>query len=273
MNITGTSNRTPTITTRSKSSCAKIADPISAGESKQSRFEDVLKQSASARDTFNSISSANRVREKVTVSSVPFTQAKLDSISEAIKNADYSEMSKAEVYADIEKKYADSFDDFYMTMAVLPSEDHIMIRQQFQEDIHNNLGYTIGCTPRSIVFEAKGYSNMSYDEIEAKIKEKYVGKTGFIDQLNLLGELFSSGVLSNKLGYVEAIYMIGDLENSIRCGGNGRISKSEWLDKIEETGVSSPFSLLLNSPYFAEYKEKYQTIADDILFGIADNIQ
>lgn len=273
MNINGTSNRAPIRTTRSKSSCAKMADSVSARDGKQNNFGEVLKQSESARDTFNSISSANHIREKVTVSSVPFTQAKLDSISEAIKNADYSEMSKAEIYADIEKKYADSFDDFYMTAAVQPSEDHIMIRQQFQEDIHNNLGYTIGCTPRSIVFEAKGYSNMSYDEIEAAIKEKYAGKTGFIDQLNLVGELFSSGVLSNKLGHEEAFYMVCNLETSIECGYDGRISKSEWLDKIEETGVSSPFSLLLNSPYFAEYKEKYQAIADDILFGIADDTQ
>lgn len=273
MNIIGTSNRTPIRTTRSKSSCAKMADSVSAGECKQNSFGEVLKQSASARDTFNSVSSAERVREKVTVSSVPFTQAKLDSISEAIKNTDYSEMSKADIYADIEKKYADSFDDFYMTAAVQPSEDHIMIRQQFQEDIHNNLGYTIGCMPRSIVFEAKGYSNMSYDEIEAAIKEKYVGKTGFIDQLNLVGELFSSGVLANKFGHEEAFYMICNLETSIECGYDGRIPKSEWLDEIEKTGVLSPFSLLLNNQFYAEYKEKYQTIADDILFGIADNTQ
>lgn len=273
MNINGTSNRAPIRTTRSKFSCAKMAESVSARDDKQNSFGEVLKQSTSVRDTFNSVSSAERAREKVTVSSVPFTQAKLDSISEVIKNTDYSEMSKAEIYADIEKKYADSFDDFYMTAAVQPSEDHIMIRQQFQEDIHNNLGYTIGCTPRSIVFEAKGYSNMSYDEIEAAIKEKYAGKTGFIDQLNLVGELFSSGVLSNKLGHEEAFYMICNLETSIECGYDGRIPKSEWLDKIEETGVSSPFSLLLNNPYYAEYKEKYRAMTDDILFGIADDTQ
>lgn len=273
MNITGTSNRTPIRTTRSKSSCSKMADSVSAREGKQNSFGEVLKQSTSVRDTFNSVSSAERTPTKEIVSSVPFTQAKLDKISEAIKNTDYSEMSKAEIYADIEKKYADSFDDFYMTAAVQPSEDHIMIRQQFQEDIHNNLGYTIGCTPRSIVFEAKGYSNMSYDEIEAAIKEKYAGKTGFIDQLNLVGELFSSGVLANKFGHEEAFYMICNLETSIECGYDGRIPKSEWLDKIEETGVSSPFGLLLNNPYFAKDKELFKLMADDILFGIADNTQ
>lgn len=272
MNINRTSNRAPIRTTRSKSSCAKMADSLSARESKQNSFGEVLKQSTSVRDTFNSVSSAERTPTKEIVSSVPFTQEKLNKISEAIKNTDYSEMSKAEIYADIEKKYADSFDDFYMSLAFHPSEDHIMIRQHFQEDIHNYIGYRI---PLSVVNEARGYSGMNFDEIEAAIKEKYLGKNGFIDQLNLIGELFTSNVLSHKYGD-EAIFMIGDIENSIECsecGYTGIISKNEWLDKIEETGVSSPFGLLLNNPYFAKDKELFKLMADDILFGIMDKVK
>lgn len=269
MNITGTSNRTPIRTTRSKSSCAKMADSISARDGKQNSFGEVLKQSTSARDTFNSVSSAERTPTKEIASSVPFTQEKLDKISEEIKNTDYSEMSKSEIYADIEKKYADSFDDFYMTMALWPSEDHVMIHQQFLEDTQNY-------STRSIVHEARGYSDMSFDEIEAAIKEKYAGKTGFIDQLNLFGELVSSGVLVNKFGFDVATDMEAKLNASIEIKyyGGEKMSKNEWLDKIEETGVSSPFSLLLSNPFLSEIeKEIYKSMVDDILFGIADNTQ
>ena len=267
MNISrATTNRTPFRTTRSKSSCAQMTDSV-----KQSSFGEVLKEAAPAKDTFKSTSAAERTPATTSIaSSVPDTQAKLDKISGAIKNTDYSEMSKTETYADIERKYADSFDDFYMSLAFSPSNDHIIIRQQFLEDVSDHIGSM--CIPLDFVHEARGYSGMSYDGIEAAIYEKYAGKTGFIDQLNLVGELFSSGVLSNKFGD-DAVFLIGDLENSIECGYNGIISKNEWLSKIDELGVSSPFSLLINNPYYAEYKEKYQSMVDDILFGIMDKTQ
>ena len=94
-----TTNRTPFRTTRSKSSCAQMTESI-----KQSSFGEVLKETAPAKDTFKSTSAAERTPATTSIaSSVPDTQAKLDKISEAIKNTDYSEMSKAEIYADIEK--------------------------------------------------------------------------------------------------------------------------------------------------------------------------
>lgn len=114
---------------------------------------------------------------------------------------------------------------------------------------------------------------MSYDEVEAAIKEKYIGKTSFMDQLNLFGELFSSGVLSNKFGWENATDMVSKLNISLECGGNGTITKAEWLSRIEQTGVSSPFSLLLNNPYFANDKELFKSIVDDILFGVADKAE
>lgn len=272
MNITGTSNRTPIRTTRSKSSCAKMADSISAREGKQNSFGEVLKQSASVRDTFNSVSSAERTPTKEIASSVPFTQEKLNKISEEIKNTDYSEMSKSEIYADIEKKYADSFDDFYAARVIAACEDYVIINTQFQNDIQSIVGYSE--FPRGFIKNARGYADMTYDEIEVAIKEKYAGKTSFIDQLNLLGELFTSGVLCNKFGWDAATDIVFHTSLSLECGGNGTISKNEWLSRIEETGASSPFSLLTNFPYFSEtQKELYKLIADDILFGIADNTQ
>ena len=177
-------------------------------------------------------------------------------------------MSKAEIYADIEKKYTDAFDDFHAALALGPCEDYIMINQQFQDDIRNSVGCNI--IPTSLVKDA----DMDYDEIEAVIKEKYAGKTGFTDQLNLLGELYTSGVLTNKFGNHAAFDMIAHTSLSLECGGNGLIDKNEWLSRIEETGASSPFSLLINFPYFSSVqKELYKSITDDILFGIMDNAQ
>ena len=267
MNISrAATNRTPFRTTRSKSSCAQMTDSV-----RQSSFGEVLKEAAPAKDTFRSTSAAERTPVKF--SSIPETRAKLEIISEAIKNTDYSEMSNAEIYADIEGKYTNAFDDYFASRAVFPCKDY--------EEINNSFIFTVreNIEPKSIttalVNEARGYSGMSYDEIEAAIKEKYADKTGFIDQLNLLGELFTSGVLSNKLGHDETFFMLCRLDTSIECrecGHNEEVSKSEWLSKIEEAGVSSPFSLLLNNPYYAEFKEMYQSMVDEILFGIADKI-
>lgn len=265
MNITGTTNRTPVITTRSKSSSAQAAENL-----KQSNFEDALQKSLAAKyskDAFTSTSDVKRTQTKIVASSISDTQAKLDSVSKAIKDTDYSGMSKVEIYADIEKKYADTFDFFYSTLVVWPSEDHEMIHHQFIDDLNDKDCYSISLSDK---LEARGYSNMDYDEIEAAIKEKYAGKTGFVDQLNLYGELFSSGVIRNKFGWEAAVNMNSHLNLSLQCGYDGRISKSEWLSVIEETGISSPFTFLINNPYFAKDSELFKLMADDILFGIAD---
>lgn len=268
MNITGTTNRTPVITTRSKSSSAQAAENL-----RQSNFEDALQQSLAAKyskDAFTSTSDVKRTPTMTVVSSIQDTQAKLDSISEAIKNTDYSGMSKAEIYADLEKKYADTFDFFYSTLAVCPSEDHMMVHHQFINDRIALDCYT--SISLSDKLEARGYSNMDYDEIEAAIKEKYAGKTGFVDQLNLYGELFSSGVIGHKFGWEAAVTMTSKLNTSIEIEYNGgeRMSKNEWLSRIDEIGVSSPFTLLINNPYYAKDSELFKLMADDILFGIAD---
>lgn len=258
MNISRTSSRVPVQSVRTRT-----ANTVS-----QNSFSDVLKQS-SAKDTF-SVSSVNAAVKGGSLG-VADTQAKLDKISAAIKDTDYSGMSKTEIFADIESKYANTFDDFYATFAVWTCEEYNMIHCQFCDDVDNNVGTN---WKNSDTLEARGYSGMSYDEVEIAIKEKYSGKTSFKDQLNLFGELFSSGVLSNKFGWDNATDMVSKLNLSLECGGNGTISKSEWLSRIEQTGASSPFSLLLNNPYLSlADKELFKLMADDILFGVADKAE
>ena len=259
MNISKTSNRVPVQSVRTRT-----ANTVS-----QNSFGDVLKQS-SAKDTFRA-SSFPITADMGSSLGVADTQAKLDKISAAIKDTDYSDMTKAEIYAEIEKRYEDAFDDFHASRAILACTDHIMVNEQFYRDIDNYVGKI---RPSNIVNEARGYTDMSYDEIEAAIREKYAGKTAFIDQLNLFGEMFSSGVLHNKYGSNKAVNMAMDLCLCVECGGNKTISKSEWLSRIEQTGTSSPFSLLLNSPYFSlAEKELFKSMVDDILFGVADKAE
>lgn len=262
MNISRTTSRVSVQTAYTKSSNAI----------KQDSFSDVLKKT-SAKDTFSS-SAVSNTSAKVGSLSVATTQAKLDIISAELEKTDYSEMSKAEIYADIEKRFENAFDDYYASRVVFPCEDYIMVNNQFHEEIHNYVGYY--APPAAIVMEAKGYSGMTYEEIEASIKEKYAGKTGFVDQLNLFGELFTSGVLSNKYGWEMATRLDSYLDISIDMRSFnesilGTISKDEWLRRVEEAGVSSPFTLLLNNHYIPKpYLDLYRSIVDDILFGIAD---
>ena len=233
-----------------------------------SSFCEMLNKSAN-KDTFNvdSVSKPTASANKIDFSSIEDTGTKLNNISAAIKDTDYSGMTKAEIYADIEKKYEDIFDDFHFSLAIETCTDHTMVYEHF----HNEINNYVGDTSLKFVQEARGYVDMSYDEIEAAIKEKYAGKTDFKDQLNLFGELFTSGVLYNKYGAHEAAALALDLRFSLECGGEHNIPKSEWLSRIEKTGASSPFTLLLNNPYFSEKsKEFHKKFVDDILFGIAD---
>ncbi|MDE6762218.1 MAG: hypothetical protein K2J73_00875 [Oscillospiraceae bacterium] len=50
-----------------------------------------------------------------------------------------------------------------------------MIHIKFLEDISNYIGSMR--IPRDLIHEARGYPDMSFDEIEETIKEKYTVKT------------------------------------------------------------------------------------------------
>ncbi len=233
---------------------------------KKDSFSDVLVKS-SAKDTFNSTPTVERTAiKKETFSNISDTQAKLDKISAAIKDMDYSEMSKAEIYADIEKRYEDAFDNYHATRAISACQEYNIINNQFVTDVRN----CIGRLTDDIIHKARGYSGTNYEEIEAEIKEKYTGKTGFVDQLNLYGELFTSGVLANKYGRETTYNFNTNLNLSLDLSGFNEykpLSESEWLKSVEEANVSSPFAFLLNNPYISMYKEMYKSIIDDILFG------
>ncbi|MDE7293108.1 MAG: hypothetical protein K2N72_01650 [Oscillospiraceae bacterium] len=258
MIIGGVNNYNRVQTSRSKQANARSL----------SSFCEMLNKSAN-KDTFSteSISKPTTSTNKLDFLSIEDTGTKLNNISAAIKDTDYSGMTKAEIYADIEKKYEDAFDDFYISISTAICTDHIMVSEHFENELRNQ---EIELN-MDLYKEARGYTGMSYDEMEAAIKEKYAGKTGFFDQLNLFGELYRSGILDNKYGSHEAFVIMSHFSLSLECGGDIAISKSEWISRIKQTGASSPFSLFLNFPYFSEStRDFYKSVVDDILFGDAD---
>lgn len=194
--------------------------------------------------------------------SIAETQLKLDKVAAAGRAVDYSGMTKAEIFAEIENRYKEAFDDYYMARTVCATKEQSMMLEQYNDEIRSKIGID-----NSFEFynDARGYEGMSYDEIEATIKEKYVGKTGFQDQLNLFGELFTSGVLSNKYGHHTAVSMITDMKVSMGCVVTK--PKSDFFGGIDPN--ASAFDMLMNNEYVpATHKEVYEQIIADILFGI-----
>ena len=233
------------------------------------RFGEILEAKANRTDTFSKTSSTAAISPSPIsaeqLSSVNETQRKLDKIDKDIKNTDYSGMTKAEIYADIEGRYADAFDDFYATRGGAYCKDHIMIQDQFREQIKEYAGKI----SEKDVNEARGYAGMTDEEMEAAIKEKYKGKTGLIDQLNLFGELFSTGILSRKYGDSESVNMSIALQHSVERKGDSNVPKNEWLASLDERGAGSAFDLLINNPYYSQVERGwFRSVIDDILYGI-----
>ena len=194
--------------------------------------------------------------------SIAETQAKLDEVAAAGRAVDYSGMTKAEIFAEIENRYKEAFDDFYTARSVCLTKEQEKILAQYNSEVKEKIG---SCNSIEFYNEARGYSGMRYEEIEAAVKEKYAGKTGLKDQLNLLGELFATGVLANKYGLDTATQMFTDIRISLGC--SPRKSETEFYGGIDPN--SSAFDMLMSNEYVpATHKEVYQQIIEDILFGI-----
>lgn len=235
---------------------SSIASYTVSKPTEKSDFKSVLQESQKT-DTFTRTSSVD--------TGIAETQAKLDKVAAAGRAVDYSGMTKTEIYAEIENRYKEAFDDFYTARSVCITKEQIMILNQFNAETEEKVG--ISNINSELVRNARGYKGTSVEKIESEIKEKYIGKNSFNDQLNMYGELFSAGVLSEKYGGKTAAFMTGELSESI--GGYPRKSEIELYGIIDFN--ASPFDMLMNNKYVpAAHKEVYQQIIDDILFGIPD---
>ena len=198
--------------------------------------------------------------------SIAETQAKLDEVAAAGRAVDYSGMTKLEIYTEIENRYKEAFDDFFVAKSICLTKNQEMMWAQYDAEVEK---FGIKNT-FEFCNEARGYGDMSMDEIEATIKEKYANKTGYMNELNLVSELFASGVLSSKYGHSTAISMLSDIKTSMGCTSSK--SNEEVFGNLDPN--SSAFDMLMNNEYIpATHKEVYQRIIEDILFGIPDFVK
>lgn len=234
----------------------------------KSKFSDVL-QNAQNADSFAQTSSVSYAADSVQSPSINETQRKLDEIAKAIENTDYSGMSKAEIYADIESKYSSAFDDYYACIACVVTKEQGMVNNQFISHLDE---FGLRFMKGDVIREIRGYAGMSFEEIEDAIKEKYAGKTGIMDQVNLIAELAANGVLDHKYGNQNTLSLLCDMRNSLNQGsGDTMYSKDEMLSHFNDTGASSLLGLLMNNQYISStLKDIYQSMLDDILDGITE---
>ncbi len=233
---------------------SSIASYTVSKPTEKSDFKSVLQESQKT-DTFTRTSSVD--------TGIAETQAKLDKVAAAGRAVDYSGMTKTEIYAEIENRYKDAFDDYFIAKSVCATKEQVMMLNQLNTELTEKVG--LSNINFEMIHEARGYSGMSMEEIEASIKEKYAGKTSFIDQMNLFGELFCSGIISNKYGASTAVSMCTDMAISLGC--RPQKSESELYGRIDPN--DSAFDMLMNNEYVpAAHKEVYERIIEDILFGI-----
>jgi len=143
------------------------------------------------------------------------------------------------------------------------TKEHEKILNQFDDELREKIGTSNSAF--ELYINSHGYTGMTTDEIATAIKEKYSEKNGFKDQLNMFGELWSSGVLSDKYGHHTAISMMTDMSISLGC--IPAISNQELYGGIDPN--TSAFDMIMNNKYVpTAHKEVYQQIIEDILFGI-----
>lgn len=158
----------------------------------------------------------------VTVSNA--THAKLKKLREINAQADYTGMSPEEIYKTIWDRYNEAFDGNMMaiTACIAGPAEWGPVNNQFHDEITEHIinpeiraareadggardyeeYHTAACQLAGKAFmKVMGWDGMSYEEMEASIKEKYAGKNTNMDFLMMQSELERSGVLYHRMGY------------------------------------------------------------------------
>lgn len=164
------------------------------------------------------------------------TQVKLAKLQQMAEEADYTGMSYGEIYTAIWNRYDQAFDGNWASIYTFPTiqEDGCLAKYRFRMEIDRNIGNHLkrefkeetgidvtvwtkeGWSQHDRDVEAYreyvlskygnlhaqgcGYGDMSMEEMEQAIYKKYEGKDTLRDFLNMQGELFHTGVMSDKLG-------------------------------------------------------------------------
>ncbi len=192
------------------------------------------------------------------------TEVKLEKLREIADKADYTGMTYEEIYTDIWNRYNDAFDGQLSAITFTGgiSLEWIEINNQFVQEAEKNvyiplrneflakgidrddLSYNKEYMERvsDIRSSALGYKNMTFEEKEAAILEKYKGKNSFLDFLNMQGELDHTLVNRNKMGAEGANAYAWEIFSSIQSDfskaqftqtAQGQIHSRSWLSPNE----------------------------------------
>ncbi|MBD5119088.1 MAG: hypothetical protein HDT37_08265 [Clostridiales bacterium] len=174
------------------------------------------------------------------------TEVKLAKLRQMAEEADYTGMSYDDIRTSIWNRYNDAFDGNMAAITTFPiTHEWIDVNNQYsaeyclnvlyplQEEFRLSTGINVSTWSKDNYAQHErdmdafheyvrskygdtagrelGYVDMSVKEREQAICQKYAGKNTLRDFLNMQGELYQSGVLSNKLGrdgawaYIKAI--------------------------------------------------------------------
>lgn len=164
------------------------------------------------------------------------TYAKLKQLAEVTAQTDYTGMSSDEIYAEIWNRYEEAFDGnmVAITACITGPVEWARINNHFVNEIHHRIfipevnaareaagavnSYegkmavekdfqkNAGKVLHNSLLKVLGYDGMGFDEMEAAIREKYIGKNTTLDFLKMQSELKRSGVLEHKMGDQARIY-------------------------------------------------------------------
>lgn len=165
------------------------------------------------------------------------TYAKLNQLAEITGQMDYTDMSSEEIYAEIWNRYNEAFDGnmVAITACITGPVEWARINNHFQHEIDRHIFIPevnarraagkesattdarkaslqissqegAGKVLRDSLLKVLGYDGMSFDEMEAAIKEKYAGKNSTLDFLKMQSELKRTGVLEHKMGDQARMY-------------------------------------------------------------------
>ena len=206
------------------------------GAAQAGKFRQIL--ASAPREPKDTLTISNRAPAASAIQPGDSTQVKLAKLQQMAEEADYTGMSYGEIYTAIWKRYDQAFDgnwasihsfnriqgptegytaNYYFQMEI----DHNIrdrLKREFKEetgidvmvwtkeewpqherDMQAYLEY-VASKYGNLRAQSLGYGNMTIEEVEQAIYKKYEGKDTLRDFLNMQGELFHSGVMTNKLG-------------------------------------------------------------------------
>jgi hypothetical protein len=207
---------------------AKSATKSVSNDTESTRFSDALEIINKQNVTYSPAKTNPPSREEV-------IDKKLAELRRIHEEFDYSGMDRAEAYVTIEKRFEEAFpEEFHIAMnfnSLSPEYCRILSefgRQRPSYTGEDSMGY-------NQLNKYRGYEGMSYEEIEETICAKYEGKNTVRDKLNLIGELFESGVMLHN-NQKNNLYVGPDFFEAI---SQGLITEYNLYDKTQNIPYES----------------------------------